>query len=151
MSNLSNNQLGYVSFSEGVDKLLNYLIAHNDDIPFTMRQIDPTDDRFYLRQDETGYQGISLSRKQAKVCREDFNNKGYKRICYKDEKTLKGRLIYKLYGENPYNLDLDKVEIHHKNLNRQDDRLENLYPISKENHSILHKFIDKYGIDNVSI
>ena len=148
---LSINQDGYITFDKYTDRLLNYIIAHDNDSPFTLRQIDPTDERFYLREDETGYTGISLTRLQAKVCREELNNKGYKRICYKDKKPLKGRLIYKLYGENPYNLDLEAVEIHHKNLNSMDDRKENLYAISKENHRILHKYIDKYGVDNVEI
>lgn len=104
-----------------------------------------------MREDENGYSGISLTRLQAKVCREEINNKGYKRICYKNQKPLKGRLVYKLYGDNPYNLDLDCVEIHHINLDNKDDRKENLYAISKENHTILHKYIDKYGKENVEL
>ena len=151
MPHLSINQLGYISFDKYTDRLLNYLIEHDNDKPFTLRQIEKDDNRFFLREDETGYKGISLTRQEAKECREEINNRGYNRICYKDEKPLKGRLIYKLYGENPYNLDLDNIQIHHKNLNPLDDRLENLYPISKENHIILHKYIDKYGKDNVEL
>lgn len=131
--------------------MLNYLIAHDNDEPFELRQIDPTDERYFLRRDETGFKCISLTRIKGKICCEDLNNKGYKRICYNGKKMLKGRLIYKLYGDNPYNLDLPNIEIHHKNLNPLDDRLENLYPISKENHRILHKYIDKYGKENVEL
>ena len=104
-----------------------------------------------MLQDEDGFRCISLTRIKGKVCCEDVNSRGYKRICYKGKRVSKSRLIYRLYGENPYNLDLDDIEIHHKNLNKNDDRLENLYPISKENHKILHKFIDKYGKENVEL
>lgn len=151
MTHLSINQHNYISLDKGIERLLNYLIEHDDDIPFTLRQIEQGDNRFYLRQDDTGYKGISLTRKKSKECREEVNNKGYNRICYKTKKPLKGRLIYKLYGENPYKLDLEEIQIHHINLNRLDDRLENLYPISKENHNILHKYIEKYGKENVEL
>ena len=54
-----------------------------------------------------------------------------------------------MFGYIPDDVDFDKMDIHHKNGNILDNRLDNLYLISKPNHKILHKFIDKYGIDNV--
>ena len=85
------------------------------------------------------------------VCCEDKNSNGYKRIVYKGKKVLKHRLIYSVYGYIPYGVDFDKMEVHHKNCNIYDNRIENLYLISSENHRILHKLIEKYGLENVEI
>lgn len=148
---LSIKKDGHIILDKYDERLLNYIIRHDEDQPFELRLIEPEDNRYYLRRDENGFTGISLTRIYGKICGEEINNRGYKRIYYKDQKPQKSRLIYKLYGENPYNLDLDSVQIHHINLDKLDNRLENLYPISQENHTILHKYIDKYGKENVEL
>ena len=104
-----------------------------------------------MRHDKNGYKAISLVYPFPNVCSEDKNSKGYKRICYSKGKRLKHRLIYKLYGYIPDNLNFEEMVVHHKNGNILDNRLENLYLISEPNHRILHKFIDKYGIENVEL
>ncbi len=131
-------------------RLLNYLQACKEDEPFTMRQIYE-DQPYYLRMDKDGFTAISLARSCPAVLNEDKNTTGYARIRIKNEKILKHRLIYKMFGKIPDYLDIDNMDIHHINLNKCDNRLENLYPIRKELHRVLHKYIDKYGIENVEI
>ena len=150
MCDLSNNYNKESMLEENTNRLLQYLEDCKDDEPFTLRQIDD-DNRYYLRSDSRGYKAISLVYSIPNVCCEDYNSNGYKRICYKDQKILKHRLIYKLYGEIPDYINFEEMEVHHKNCNVLDNRLENLYLISIPNHRILHKFIDKYGIDNVEL
>lgn len=150
MNNLSNSCNGETKLEEDINRLLQYLEACKDDEPFKLKRfID--DKRFYLREDKEGYNAISLVYPYPNVCSEDYNSKGYKRICYKGQKELKHRLIYRLYGDIPDNINFDEMEVHHKNGNILDNRLDNLYLISIPNHKILHKFIDKYGIDNVEL
>ena len=104
-----------------------------------------------MRQDKSGYKGISFVYPVPNVCSEDYNSRGYKRICYKGHKELKHRLIYKTYQDIPPYVNFDDMEVHHKNGNVLDNSLDNLYLISIPNHRILHKFIDKYGIENVEL
>ncbi len=151
MSNLSNNEKAeYPLFNEYVDRIIEYLDTHKDDEVFTLTQF-PDDRRFFMRQDKNGYNGISFVYPVPNVCSEDVNSRGYKRICYKGHKEFKHRLIYKTYHDIPDYVNFDDMEVHHKNGNVLDNRLDNLYLISIPNHRILHKFIDKYGIENVEL
>ncbi len=57
---------------------------------------------------------------------EDYNSRGYKRICYKGQRDLKHRLIYKTYKGIPPYVNFDDMEVHHKNGNILDNRLESV-------------------------
>lgn len=135
---------------EDLNRLLQYLVASKDDNPFILKRFDD-DCRYYLRHDDSGYKAISLVYPYPNECSEDKNSKGYKRICYSKGKGLKHRIIYKLYGKIPDDINFEEMVVHHKNGNILDNRIENLYLISKPNHTILHKYIDKYGIENVEL
>lgn len=56
-----------------------------------------------------------------------------------------------MYGNIPDGVDFDKMEIHHKNGNKLDNRLNNIYLIRPECHKIIHKYIDNNGIENVEL
>ena len=150
MANLSNNCNDKCMVEQDINRLLAYLEETKDNEPFIMKRIDE-DNRFYVKQDCNGYQMVSLVYPASNVCSEDYNSKGYKRICYKGKKRLKHRLIYKCFGVIPEWADFDNMVVHHINGNILDNRIENLYLISKPNHAILHKYIDKYGINNVEL
>ena len=148
MKKLSNNQ-SRANEDIYITRLVQYLDQHRNDDAFVMKQMD--DCRFYLKSDKSGYEAISFVYPIANVCSEDKNSKGYVRVCYKGQKILKHRLIYKVYGYIPNYVDYDSMVVHHKNMNKLDNRIENLYMISYPNHKILHKYIDKYGIDNIEL
>ena len=131
-------------------KLLNYIYQNRYEEPFELRQLKD-DDRYFLRQDKDGYSIISFARAKPHTLSEDVNSRGYIRIKYKGNNILKHRLIYQLYGYIPVGTDFDKMEVHHKNGNIRDNRLENLCLISAASHKILHILIDKYGIDNIEL
>lgn len=65
-----------------------------------------------------------------------YDGYGYLLFDLQKEKSRKVHiLVYKTFvGDIPYG-----YEIHHKNHNRQDNRLENLECITKEEHTLLHK------------
>ena len=131
-------------------KLLNYLQVHQNDEPFVVKSLKD-DNRYYLREDKSGYSLISLAREVPQILSEDRNNKGYERIRYKNHNLLKHRLIYELYGDIPEGINFDEMEIHHINGNILDNRLSNLYLIPAGSHKILHLLIDKYGIENIEL
>lgn len=135
-------------FEPYLNRLLNYLHSCENDEPFTMRMLQE-DNRYWMRQDDSGFSVVSFVYDRPNICSEDINNRGYERVCINGDRKLKHRLIYEMFGYIPDDVDFDKMDIHHKNGNILDNRLDNLYLISKPNHRILHKFIDKYGIDNV--
>ncbi len=131
-------------------KLFNYLQEHQNDEPFAVKSLKD-DNRYYLREDESGYYLISLARATPQTLSEDINNKGYERVRYKNHNLLKHRLIYELYGDIPEGINFDEMEIHHINGNILDNRLSNLYLIAAPTHRILHLLIDKYGIENIKL
>lgn len=146
MENLSNIE----PCDKELSKVLNYLQSCKDDDPFTLKQLDD-DERYFLRMDESGFYLISFVKNEPVILSEDENSNGYPRISYKDQHLLKHRLAYKMYGAIPDGIDFNKMVVHHKNQDKQDCRLNNLYLISRQNHAILHKFIKKYGAENVEI
>lgn len=150
MTNLSTNITKIQPCDGELSKLLNYLLSCKDDEPFVIRQLK-NEDKYYLREDKSGFSLISLVRSQPNTLYEDINSKGYERVWYKSRAHLKHRLIYETFANIPEDVDFDKMVIHHKNGNILDNRLENLYLISIPNHTILHKYIDKYGIENVKL
>ena len=44
-------------------------------------------------------------------------------------------------------IDLEGKEIHHLNQNKQDNNLENLLPVSREEHAKIHKFLNRWKED----
>ena len=148
MTNLSNNQL--MPIERPLCNIIEYIILHSDDEAFCLRQVDE-DGRYFLRQDKNGYCLVSFVYPVPNVCSEDFNSNGYKRIRYRGQNILKHRLIYKTYGNIPDDVCFEEMVVHHKNLNVLDNRLCNLRLMTKPNHYILHKYIDKYGIENIEI
>ena len=154
MSDLPDNyysNIQYLFDDEWLDKVVYYLSTHTDDEPFTLKQLD--DKNYFLKHnnDDTFNLISCYGEKPIELSENDRNNSGYVRyqLCY--DKEIKHRLIYRLFGYIPDGIDFNKMEIHHINGNKLDNRLNNLYLISPENHRILHKLIDKYGIENVEI
>lgn len=41
-------------------------------------------------------------------------------------------------------MDLDGMEIHHIDTDKQNNNLENLLPLTKEQHAIIHKYLKKW-------
>ena len=155
MCNLPDNYYSNIRLmfdDEWLDKIVYYLSTHKNNEPFTLKQTDKDELYFLKHNADDTYNLISCyMTKPIEMSENDKNGSGYVRyqLCYGDE--IKHRLIYRMFGCIPDNVDFDKMEIHHKNGNKLDNRLNNLYLISPENHRILHKLIDKYGIDNVEL
>ena len=137
---------------EWLDKIVYYLSTHKNDEPFTLKQLD-TDELYFLRHnyDDTFNLISCYGAKPETLSENDRNSSGYVRyqLCYGNE--LKHRLIYRIYGNIPKGIDFDQMEIHHKNGNKLDNRLNNLVLIRPESHRILHRLIDNYGIENVEL
>lgn len=147
---MPNQTMGNNCFDIYLTRLLNYLDKCQNDEPFTMKMLQK-DNRYWMRQDDSGYNVISFVYDTPHTCYEDINNKGYERVQINGERILKHRLIYKMFGYIPDDINFDDMEIHHINGDITDNRLSNLYLISAPNHRILHKFIDKYGLENIEL
>lgn len=145
-NNLTNNSC----FDIYLTRLFNYLDKCKNDEPFTMKMLQK-DNRYWIRQDNDGFKVVSFVYDKPHYCYEDINTKGYIRVYVGGKRELKHRLIYKQFGCIPDNVDFDEMEIHHINGDITDNRLSNLYLISAPNHRILHKFIDKYGLENIEL
>lgn len=146
----NNNLIINSCFDPYLARLLNYLHSCENEEPFTMKMLQK-DNRYWIRQDESGYKVISFVYDTPHICGEDINNKGYERVNINGDRVLKHRLIYKMFGCIPEGVNFDDMEIHHINGDITDNRLSNLYLISAPNHRILHKFIDKYGLENIEL